>query len=177
MTFPRSDSGFTLVEALVALLIISLALAGVLQTARFVAHLNSRVVVADRAEKAAVQMKHDVALQLLPVQPIMGDDLVGDAAHIQVRCPEAMPGTHDCTVASTPGLSFAYISQGQVLKQWPQAPVTPDTAPVRLEAVLIRNAVGKNIAVIPLPVEHNRNCAFDMVSRTCRTVVPDSSGE
>jgi len=171
------EDGFTLVEALVALLIISLSLAGVLEAARFVAHLNARVMATRRVNVAATQLRDEVAHRLQPVQPITGDDLGGDAKHIHVRCPQGLPGTHDCGVDAQASLSFAYISQGQVLAVWPPQPDAPDVVQPRLEAVLLRDTAGKNIAVIPLPVEHNRNCAFDMISRTCRTVVPDQSGE
>ena len=173
----RNDDGFTLTEALVALLIISLSLAGVLETARFVARLNGHVVSERKSAIALTEARNDLATRLGVVQPIAGDDLAGEVRHMQFRCPEGLPGTRDCSASAPADITFAYVSDQHAYTQWPPAPVTPDALPPRLEAVLLRDASGKNLAVVPLPVEHTRTCAFDMISRTCRVPASNSSGE
>ena len=170
----RHDDGFTLVEALMALLIVSLSLAGVFEASRFVSHMDRRVLNARQAAQKDAAFQADLMAKLTPLQPIEGDDLSGDAHKMRFTCD---PGTksQNCAINAGDNRQFAYVGNGATAPQWPPVAVEGG-APSRLEAVLVRDSRGNNIAVIKLPVEHNRNCQFDMISRTCR-VQADSSSE
>lgn len=170
----RHDDGFTLVEALMALLIVSLSLAGVFEASRFVSHMDRRVLNARQTAQKDAAFQADLTTKLTPLQPIEGDDLSGDAHKMRFACD---PGTksQNCAIDAGEDRQFAYVGSGATVAQWP--PVAIENAiPPRLEAVLVRDGHGNNITVIKLPVEHNRNCQFDMISRTCR-VQADSSSE
>lgn len=171
MTRPRDD-GFTLVEALVALLIISLSLAGVFEASRFVGRMDHRLLSTRQAGRADAAFQADLTGRLAPLQPIDAGKLSGDAGMLHYVC---SPGStlQACSLASGPDRQFVYVADSHTLGQWPPA-VQPGSPPARLEALLVRDRRGNNVAVIKFPVEHNGNCQFDMISRTCRNE-PDSA--
>lgn len=170
----RNDHGFTLVEALMALLIISLSLAGVFEASRFVSHMNRRVLSVRKIAQTDATFQAELRAKLIPLQPIEGGELSGDVHKVHFAC-DSGTTAQNCSIDAGDNRQFAYVGNGQTANQWPPATVE-DAIPPRLEAVLIRDGRGNNIATITLPVEHNRNCQFDMISRTCR-VQADSSAD
>ena len=169
----RHQDGFTLVEALIALLIISLSLAGVFEASRFVSRMDRHVLATRQTEQADAAFQAVLTRRLTPLQPIDAHGLSGDAHRIDLSC-EPGAKSQACAVDTPANRQFAYISGGKTLTQWP--PVAVEGAePPRLEGVLIQDGRGNIISTIKLSVEHNRNCQFDMISRTCR-VQSASSG-
>ncbi|CAL4869739.1 hypothetical protein MMA231_04031 (plasmid) [Asticcacaulis sp. MM231] len=168
----RKDSGFTLTEALIALLVISLALAGALQASRIVAKFNSRVVTQAKRDKDLISFQAQAAKRLLPLQPITDDKLKGDARQMAFPCDPTAP-TPLCTLSAPTG-TFVYLSGGSAHAVWPYGQPSSSTPSARLEAVALRDQQGKTLAVIKLPVEHAGDCQFDMISRNCREVSPQT---
>ncbi|MDV6331309.1 prepilin-type N-terminal cleavage/methylation domain-containing protein [Asticcacaulis sp. 201] len=170
MTKP-SEAGFTLAEMLVALVVISLALAGIWQGSRIVSRLNMKVE-ADRTSTLKLrEYEAELRAKLEPLQPILGDAVIGSSRALRFAC-QAGEATPNCAL-SPPSGTFAYVSNGQVFSDWPPlaSAETPGQKP-RLQALIVRNTAEKNLIVVTLPVEHPADCQFDMISRACREVVP-----
>ena len=166
----QHQDGFTLVEALVALLIISLSLASVFEASRFVSRMDRPVVAVRQTEQADAAFQADLTRRLAPLQPIDAHGLSGDAHRMSLSC-DPSEKKQTCAIDAPGNRQFAYVSGGRTLTQWP--PVAVEGAePPRLEDILIRDGRGNIISTIKLPVEHNRNCQFDMISRTCRVQQP-----
>jgi len=178
MNLKKDESGFTLTEALVGLMVISLSLAGLLQATKIVSHLNHAVLAQKQSSKLAASFQADLAARLTPLQPILASDLIGTSHELHFACAssEKGTGTHNCWTKAPFG-SLAYVSDGKVYSAWPPLKTAPPSElatgePTRLEAVLWHDGSGKNIGIVKLAVEQDKDCQFDMISRSCRTELP-----
>lgn len=162
----QHDSGFTLTEALIALLVISLALAGALQASRIVATFNKHVLAQAKADKDMIAFQAEASKRLLPLQPITENKFKGDARLMTFPCNPTAP-TPLCTLSAPTG-TFVYVSGGSVHATWPDGTPSLSIPSSRLEALALHDQQGKTLAIIKFPVEHAGDCQFDMISRTCR---------
>jgi len=169
------DGGFTLTEMLVALLVISLSMAGLLQTVKMVSRYEQRLVIARRSAIDVDNFAGKLQAELLAQQPLESDTIDGDSRSLAYACEAGRrTGPHDCHLTA-PGGSFTYISDEQTSNNWPMPDFKPGEVH-RLEAVVWQNASGKTLAIVKLPVEQGSDCQFDMISRTCRSIsAPETS--
>lgn len=163
---PHNDQGFTLTEALVALLVISLGLAGLLQTSRIVSHFNKSVLAQRQESKSMKAFQAEMQTRFDPIQPINDTKLEGDGLQIRYACSREAT-TRDCHLDAPQG-RFVYASDGQALAAWPPAAIEGHHEQVHLDAVMLRSPQGKTLALVKFPVEHGPDCQFDMISRACR---------
>ncbi|HTN41928.1 MAG TPA: prepilin-type N-terminal cleavage/methylation domain-containing protein [Asticcacaulis sp.] len=163
---PHNDQGFTLTEALVALLVISLGLAGLLQTSRIVGHFNKSALNQRQEAKSMKAFQAEMQTRLDPIQPINDSKLEGDELQIRYACTREAT-TRDCHLNAPQG-HFVYASDGEALAAWPPAAVEGRHSQVNLDAVMLRSPQGKTLALVKFPVEHGADCQFDMISRECR---------
>jgi len=163
----KNESGFTLAEMLVSLVIFSLSMAIIWQGAGLVSRLNSRINT-QKTEVARIQaIVADVNARLSPLQPITDGQLTGHATHMAFQCKPKAP-SQNCAY-SAPFGHFVYISDGARYADWPPVKSTASDGPARLTALALENDRGKSLAAIKFPVEHTADCQFDMISRTCRS--------
>lgn len=165
----RRDDGFTLVETVVALTVVSLALAGILVATNLVTRHNQQVL---RARQTAKMAEDTLALLrdgLTPHQPFFADDLTGSARDIAYDC-----GLRRCQFRLT-ALSqrLVYVSQGKILASWP--PKVIEAPDQRLEALILQDLSGTTLGLVRLETEQPEDCQFDMISRTCRGEGRDST--
>ncbi len=173
MSVASQEDGFTLTEALVGLLIISLSLGGLLQAGRVVGHADKAALAQKRIIKSEVMFERELAEALRPIQPITATDLKGDGHFIHYACDKNQKGQGALKCSLNPPLgSLAYVSSGKVYSSWPPAGVLTADKATRLEAVLWHDDAGKNIGVLALPVEQGADCQFEMISRACRQSAP-----
>lgn len=167
-----ADAGFTLTEMLVALLIISLSMAGLLAAVKLVSRYDQRLITTRNEARAVKTFAENLQAQLLARQPIIDNRIDGDKRTIGYSCDANIQrGVHDCRL-SVPHGELAYVSQGESLNAWPvQNLKVGETR--RLEAVVWRSKAGKTLAIVKLPVEQGADCQFDMISRTCRSLSED----
>jgi prepilin-type N-terminal cleavage/methylation domain-containing protein len=174
MTFDAKspDAGFTLTEMLVALLIISLSMAGLLAAVKLVSRYDQRLVAARNEARDVKTFAANLETQLLTRQPIEDNRIDGDGKTLGYPCDASIQrGVHDCHL-SVPQGELSFISQGETLNSWPIQNLKPGETR-RLEAVIWRSAAGKTLAIVKLPVEQGADCQFDMISRTCRALSQD----
>lgn len=161
----RADDGFTLTETLMALLVVSLALAGILTATSMVARSNANSArhLADDREIDGLVKK----LRLLVPDNAPANHVVGNVSSVAVDC-----GASRCRFSLPDGrYSLAYVGQGLVHKSWPSATMA-DGNEARLEALILQDEDKKTVGVVKLSVEQSISCQFDMISRTCREATP-----
>lgn len=159
----RADDGFTLVETVVALTIVSFALAGILAATNLVTRHNQRLVKTQETVRAADETLARLKADLLPHQPFFATDLTGSPRDIVYDCK-----TGRCRFRlSSPTQRFAYVSEGEVLTSWPPK-VILEGREQRLEALILQDLSGTTLGLVRLETEQSEDCQFDMISRTCR---------
>ncbi|EGF92856.1 prepilin-type N-terminal cleavage/methylation domain protein [Asticcacaulis biprosthecium C19] len=162
----QKEGGFTLAEAVMALLVVSLAMAGLMQVNRMIAQGERRGLADRRVEASRRSFVNELRQTLTPLQPLRDAKVSGDAEGLSYPCANG-----ECALRPPNG-RLVYLSEGAVHTAWPPAPVS-DQPPPRLSAVLWQDGDGKNLATVKFPVEHEADCLFDMISRTC--LQPQSS--
>lgn len=159
----RRDDGFTLVETVVALTVVSLALAGILVATNLVTRHNQQMVKARQAAKATEDTLARLRKGLMPHQPFFAGDLTGSARDIAYDC-----GAGRCRFRlSSPSQRLAYVSRGQISASWPPK-VVHEGEEQRLEALILQDLSGTTLGLVRLEAEQGEECQFDMISRTCR---------
>lgn len=159
----RQDEGFTLVEAVVALTVVSLALAGILAATSLITRHNRQVVTAQQSATAVEDTLSRLSTSLSPHQPFFAEDLTGSPRDIIYDC-----GVARCRFRlSSPSQRLAYVSEGKVLTSWPPKVIVEGQEP-RLEALILQDLSGTTLGLVRLETEQPEDCQFDMISRTCR---------
>jgi prepilin-type N-terminal cleavage/methylation domain-containing protein len=159
----RRDDGFTLVETVVALTVVSLALAGILVVTNLVTRYNHQVVRAQQTGRSVENTLAQLSSRLSPHQPYFADALTGTARDIEYDC-----GADRCRFRlSSKSQRLAYISQGKVSASWPPKILLEDREQ-RLEALILQDLSGTTLGLVRLEAEQPEDCQFDMISRTCR---------
>jgi len=156
----RSDEGFTLTEMLVALLVISLSLAGLFQIGRITGRYQQAIVLEQKTQIKRHQFQAKLWQALHPLEPIT-DEVTGSVLTLSLD--------GQIFKASDIAASFSYISDGQSYDHWPievqDGQITP-----RLEAISLLNQHGEPIGILHFKIDHAKDCQFDMLTRQCRTV-------
>ena len=159
----RGDDGFTLVETVVALTVVSFAFAGILAATNLVTRHNQRLVKTQEAVRAADETLARLKADLLPHQPIFATDLTGSPRDIVYDCK-----TGRCRFRlSSPTQRLVYVSEGEILTSWPPK-VILEGREHRLEALILQDLSGTTLGLVHLETEQSEDCQFDMISRTCR---------
>lgn len=163
----KDESGVTLAEMLVSLVIFSLSMAVIWQGAGLVSRLNNRMT-AQKADAMKIQKTAaELTARLSPLQPITDIQMTGQPAHMSFQCEPGAP-SQNCAYSAPQG-HFVYISDGARYPVWPPAKPEGAGEPARLTAVALEDDRGKSLALVKFPVEHRADCQFDMISRTCRS--------
>lgn len=111
----QRDDGFTLVETVVALTVVSLALAGILLATNLVTRHNQQVVRTEQTARSVETTLARLRDSLSPHQPFFGDALTGTARDIVYDC-----GVGRCRFQlSSKSQRLAYVSQGMISASWP----------------------------------------------------------
>jgi|GEM_PF-3430556 len=162
------ENGFTLVEAVIALLVISLALAAVLQLARLSASDQRRTVAQVIQAKDHHMVLEGVESALLPVEPLYVDQFT--ATSDRLNCLPDAPVS--CALSPPEGYQFRYVVGGIEYTEWPLRAATQETrdyaSSERLNALIVLDKEGRLAGAIELRVDHPPDCQFDMISRICR---------
>ncbi len=173
----KHDQGFTLTETLVALLVISLSLAALIVAASLVARFDRRGWTATKQEREIATTESRIAAILHAREPLRGDDLVGTARRFDYVCTPGAGNAPDChftlSESDIPNVHMMYASENEIRPDWPPQTTTGETEPPRLEALILQDGQNKTLAVIRLGTDQDKDCQFDMISRTCRE---DSQG-
>ncbi|PVM88824.1 type II secretion system protein [Caulobacter endophyticus] len=178
---PRSDDGYTLVEALTALVIISLALAGVSQVVIVGSRQVSRIaatheMLSDRAQ--VIRLVKRLPAMLGPFDG-EGNGFVGGPNHARFQCGsdgvfcevDADQGRAEVRidgvstavrVRSDASLRLLYVGSDEALHtSWP-----PSQAAGRLRALAVMSGDAP-WAVLRLPISQAHDCVFDRSSGDC----------
>lgn len=160
------DEGFSLIEAVTALIVISLALGSVFQLARMTtrAQMRAAAVVATGAEDR--QVVRSVEADIRGMEPLMKATL--QASPEGLKCAAA---TAPCEITAPDGYRFQYVVDGALVTKWPDGVHTAreEGAPEgRLTALVLLDKAGRTAGLIELPVDHAADCRFDLISRSCR---------
>lgn len=186
------QDGYTLAEALAALLIIGLAMGGLFEGARVLSKGQTRAaetIAGSRALSRAQKAVGQIATSPEFANALLSDGLTGDARQFRYDC-----GTHGpCTATlRNQGIGegvlvltggggatrryplprgndayFVYNSTEGGFGRWPTAPKEG-----YLRAITVmRPAGGGDVPLVSARVwiEQSRACEFDPISRTCRT--------
>jgi type II secretory pathway pseudopilin PulG len=157
----KNDDGFTLTEALVGLLLISLSLGGLFQVGSLVSRQYNKTVEIQHRAQNFKRLVANLETDLRPLEPIT-NGVIGDKNTIR----------NDSLLiqGSKSGAQFSYLSEGQVFNHWPVERVIDDLphTPMRLEAIVITDKQGMPLGLVAFKVENAKDCVFDMITRNCR---------
>ncbi|WP_140986905.1 prepilin-type N-terminal cleavage/methylation domain-containing protein [Asticcacaulis tiandongensis] len=172
MSERETDQGFTLTETLIALLLISLSLAGVLQVARLVARGQDRVTVIRDLGREQRNAETDLRRQIAPLEPLRVAHLSGDGQGFSYDCQEEAP----CRVVTPTGYRLAYVIAGQEYARWSYDSLTEEEASEvvneRLAGLILYDETGTVATTVELRIDHPADCQFDMITRQCRWPEP-----
>lgn len=159
----RNDAGFTLAETLIALAVVSMALASIIAATTLVTRHYHQIVFADKTNQRRDAVVKQLQTALGPYQPYDVDGLSGDGRQIDYDC-----GEKRCHFALTDNsLHLGYVSRGERLTAWPPKNVTQNE-PQRLEALILQDRSGTTLGLVRLETDQPEDCQFDMISRACR---------
>lgn len=143
------EEGFSLTEVVVALLVISLGLAGVMQVARMSARSQVRVVDAATTRRAEAQLTRHIEATLRPLEPLSLSRLTATAERLDYDCGAPEP----CGFTAPKGYRFRYVVKGVTYERLPPEPINPDeNIPDlgRLEAVIVLDKTSASISTVAL---------------------------
>ncbi len=166
------EDGFTLTETLIALLVISLSLAGLIAIASLVAHFERGEWMRTRQDKQLTETEAQIAAILHAREPVRGKALTGEAQGFTYACVPASQDSPVCRfslgASHIPNLHLKYVSQGNMRSDWPPPPEPTDIEAPRLEALILQDGGNRTVGVIRLDADQSQDCQFDMISRICR---------
>ncbi len=168
MTGRRANHGFTLAETLIALWVVSLAMACVLAgfalLSRFEHNVENQTIGRRAAETDLAVVTQAVATgEALSVKAF-----TGDAHHLEYACGKAMDSRNSpelCTLKWPDNWRASYVSEAGIFQAWP---TSEEKIPQPLEALILQDQAGETLGVVRIQAEQARNCQFDTISRTCR---------
>lgn len=183
-----NDDGYTLAEALAAMLILGLAMGGLVEGARVLGRLQTPVVATRRDDQAL--RRAEAAVAGLMRRRVGGDQsLTGDVGGLRFTC-GAEPCSLSIDQAGPPvsltvrrgevaqtfplpdagKISLVYLAHDGRFDRWPQ----PDSKR-SLEGVMIVGTTAQGelpLVVARSWIEHPKACEFDMIAKGCRTSAP-----
>ena len=163
----KSDDGFTLMEAVMSLMVVSLSLAALLAVGNLCAKAQKAVAAEKTASRALADERMRLTTALAAVEPVTETGFVGGD--------HALAQLHDkaMTVIYTagPGFHMRYVSASGVDDHWPgnaTGAVQRNAVQRRLRAVILSDSHGAPVIVVRLRADQSQACRFDPVSQTCR---------
>lgn len=183
----RSD-GYTLAEALAAMLILGLAMGGLVEGARIIGRLQAPTLVARRDSQTLRRAEASVA-SLLALRNGTDQSLKGDARAFRFACPAG-----ECGLALDPrgdrerltvtrgkvaqtfllppagNVSLVYLARDGRFDRWP-----PPGSPGELDGISVVGTSARGelpLVVARSWIEHPKTCEFDMIAKGCRTSGP-----
>ncbi|MFN3806529.1 type II secretion system protein [Asticcacaulis sp.] len=162
------EEGFTLTEAVIALLVISLSLATVLQLTRLSTADQKRAVGQVVQAKAHREVLGKIEGDIRAIEPLNSDQFSAMPQGLKCLSTAAKP----CEVLPPGGYQFRYVVAGHETSRWPLTLNADNTAGYatqdRLNALIVLDKQGKVVGAIELKVDQPADCQFDMISRACR---------
>jgi len=163
-----SEDGFTLMEAVISLTVVSLSLAALLAVGALCVRNQKAVAAEKAAARASAAEETRLAAALHAVEPVTEAGFVGsDRTLAAVR-----DGGARIVYSASPGFRLRYVGEDGVAAQWPSGPATSQqqAAPLhrRLRAVILSDSHGAPVATVPLNADLSQACRFDAASQTCR---------
>jgi hypothetical protein len=188
---PDAEGGYTLAEALAAMLIIGLAMGMAFEGFRTTARIQSRVVTT--AHDMRLNRRAEQALSgFLRERPLGDTTLTGDAGTFSFDC---VHGRCSASVVNSRGSRVLVLRRGEAAQTFPlPAPRTvkivyvaidgrydhwpPSETRVGFRGVAVVEATGENSPVIIARtwIEQPKNCEFDLIAKACRLAQPTSTG-
>lgn len=182
------DEGYTLAEALAAMLILGLAMGGLVEGARVLGRLQTPVVAARRDDQAL--RRAEAAVAGLMRRRAGGDrTLTGDVQGLRFTCgaepcglsvdqagPNAFLTIKRGEVAQTFSLphagkiSLVYMARDGRFDRWPQLGPARDLTGIMVVGTTAQGELP--LVVARSWIEHPKACEFDMIAKGCRTSVP-----
>lgn len=163
-----SDDGFTLMEAVISLMVVSLSLAALLAVANLSVR-TQKAVVAERTDaRAAAAERARLATALGAVEPVTETGFVGSNRTLAA----VRAGGASVIYSARPGFRLRYVGEDGVTERWPGSLAAgQDQAAAthrRLRAVILSDSHGAPVAVVSLRADLSQACRFDAASQTCR---------
>jgi len=164
----KSEDGFTLAEAVISLLVVSLSLAALLATASLCVRTNRAVAAGKLEARAIAEERTRLAAALSAVEPVTDGTVVGsDRTLAAVRA-----GGATILYTAKPGFHLRYAGDAGVGDRWPEAPTaqaTGDTraVPARLGAVILTGKDGAPVATLRLDADLSQACRLDPATGIC----------
>ncbi len=183
-----NDDGYTLAEALAAMLILGLTMGGLVEGARVIGRLQTPIV-ASRADDQALR-RAEAGLAGLMKSRVGGDQtLAGNAQGFTFDCAAATCGLSLVQKAARTtmtvrrgevalsfplpqrgNISLVYLARDGRFDHWPQ----PGSPRVLDGVAIIGTSAQGDVPLVVARswIEHPKTCEFDMIAKGCRTSVP-----
>lgn len=183
-----NDDGYTLAEALAAMLILGLAMGGLIEGARVMGRMQTPIV-ASRADDQALRRAEAAFAGLVKLRVGGDQTLAGNAQGFTFDCAAAACGlslarkggqmtlilrrgevAQSFPLPQAGNISLVYLARDGRFDHWPQ----PGSSRA-LDGMMIvgTSAQGEVPLVIARSwIEHPKTCEFDMIAKGCRTSVP-----
>jgi type II secretory pathway pseudopilin PulG len=164
----KSEDGFTLAEAVMSLLVVSLSLAALLATASLCVRTNRAVAAGKLEARAIAEERARLLTALSTVEPVTDGTVVGsDRTLAAVR-----PGGATVLYTARPGFHLRYIGDTGIGDHWPEAPAAQTAGetravPARLGAVILTGKDGAPMATLRLDADLSQACRLDPATGVC----------
>lgn len=183
-----NDDGYTLAEALAAMLILGLAMGGLAEGARVIGRMQTPVVAARNNDQAL--RRAEAGLTGLMRRRAGGDQsLTGDGQALRFNCGAETCGLSVDGDSAHPALrvwrgevaqsfplppagkvSLVYLARDGRFDRWPQPGPSRDLSGVMVVETSARGEMP--LVVARSWIEHPKTCEFDMIAKGCRTSAP-----
>ena len=160
ITSDHKEAGFSLAETLMALVVISLTLGIVMQASNLVRRLQKQA----QSVRAEAMLTDQETRRLSHALDQMGSVSVrtfqGGSARFQAK-------DSSFNYTAPQGWHLTYVTDQDQADHWPEIGVSSAPAPA-LRAIALKDQNQKVRATARVRVEEPQDCAYDLISRTCR---------
>ncbi|MDO8297669.1 MAG: hypothetical protein Q7T19_14660 [Caulobacter sp.] len=182
------DDGYTLAEALAAMLILGLAMGGLVEGARLIGRMQAPVVAARNDDQALRRAEAGLA-ELMRRRAGGDESLTGDGQALRFNCSAETCGLSVDGDDGRPSLtvrrgevaqsfplppagkiSLVYFARDGRFDRWPQPGPAKDMTGVMVVGTSARGELP--LVVARSWIEHPKTCEFDMIAKGCRTSAP-----
>lgn len=187
-----NDDGYTAADALAALAIVGLAVAGLMAGLRVVGSAQAGVSATLNAavsERAAADELTRLVADQGPFRSDEADDFAGDRHAFSFTCGAARcraeasagrlvvqgpKGARVVTLSRAGDLGFRYVGSLGPVDAWPPASLPPPAPAwqVLRSVVLTDQTAARALATARVWTDQRADCEFDVVSRDCRRPAP-----
>jgi hypothetical protein len=183
-----NDDGYTLAEALAAMLILGLAMGGLIEGARVIGRMQTPIV-ASRADEKALRRAETGLAAFLKLRGGGDRSLAGSAQGFTFDCPAENCGL---SLTRNGGKTTLILRRGEVAQTFPLPHAGkislvymardgrfdrwPPPGPARdLTGIMVVGTTAQGelpLVVARSWIEHPKACEFDMIAKGCRTSAP-----